>query len=242
MSDFDPLIAFVHIPKTAGSTINEYLREAAPGQDHIESWLGAPDQVSAKLAKLKWVSGHVEFSAMQTLLSVEPGRRIEFFTALRDPAKQISSHYNWLIEIFHRSQQFYNAHPERIKEISHRIRHADNSNPKAIIEQLELAPGLFLNQQSRVLLGNAINDASMDDIDAVLKKFRFVATERTLPNLVRLMVGAEYTDKRRSNTSTYHFDPEVFQTPELIRFLKERNAQDFRVYERISEIYQNDPI
>lgn len=242
MEKFSTLAAFVHVPKTAGSMINAQLhRSGMIGQDHIEAWRGKQELAKARLRKLDWVSGHVNFPEMRAMLSAATPRPLQFYTALRDPVQQIASHYNWLIEIHHRGQQFYESHPPNIRGISERIRATDHSKPEAIIAQLDAAPGLFLNQQCRTILGENLGDMSAEMLRSRLAVFHYVATEKTLPELLNRLIGNNVSDLTRENTSSYHFDAGVFRSPELVAFLEERHAADMALYgfiaSRSSELF-----
>jgi len=163
---FNPISVFIHVPKTAGSTVNDYLeRLSAHGSSHIESWINDDAVASEKMLQLDWVSGHVQFPQMRARLAANTARHLRFFTLIRDPIKQLMSHYNWLIEIYHRGNVFYDGHPQRIKEISQAIRASDNDDPRTIIRQISAAPGLFLNQQSRTVLGDLSHIPSKDELN-----------------------------------------------------------------------------
>lgn len=235
MEKFSALTAFVHVPKTAGSTINSHLFQSGRmGQDHIEAWRNRePEHVREQLRKLDWVSGHVNFPEMRKLLCTHTARPIHFYTALRNPIKQIASHYNWLIEIFYRGEAFYDSHPPQIKEISERIRKTDNGSPHAIIAQLEAASGLFLNQQSRTVLGENLGDMSEAQLRDRLGVFRYIATEDTLPVLLYQLMGQKEIEISRENTSGYHFDVEVFRTDIMQSFLEKRHGADMALYTHV---------
>ncbi|MBY6048011.1 hypothetical protein [Vannielia litorea] len=229
-----PICAFVHVPKTAGSTINDYLqRSERKGESHIEAWANQPETARDKLAKLEWVSGHVPFRRMRALICNNTFRHVEFFTLLRDPLKQLMSHYNWLIEIHHRGGDFYKSHPPRIKEISKSIRNADNSNPTEVAQQLSRFPGLFLNQQARLVFGALPTTTEPEDFRNRLAAYRQVATEETLPDFVKAISGLTYEPHSRKNVSGYHFDKEVFQAPELKAFISKHHAIDLALYRHL---------
>lgn len=233
-----PLIAFVHVPKTAGSMVNHVLaRLDLPGQDHVESWLADPAARVEALAGLSWVSGHVPRPALAGLLSGMTARRLRFFSVVRDPVEQIRSHYNWLIEIFHRGEPFYGNHPDIIKTISESIRGTDNTDPEQIRAQILRWPGLFLNQQARVVFGE---DGIRLDGPAMAARLRsdyeFVAREEGLAELIRRITGQEAPELPRVNDSRSHFDPAVFRTPGMIEFLQTRHAADFRLYAAVAAL------
>lgn len=226
------LFVFVHIPKTAGSTINHYLQQSIlNGQDHIEQWLEKNALARERIEGLDWVSGHVSFPAMRAFLSQASPRHMRYFSTFRDPIEQITSHYNWLIEIFHKGESFYNSHPEVIKKISEKIRHSNNEDISQIIANIKTFPGLFLNQQSRVLLGEDCPKLSTQQVLDRLKVYEFVATERHIPALIEKMTGTLVAEPSQENKSGYHFDPAVFRTPEMQDFLGRHHKSDIHLYD-----------
>lgn len=226
-----PLIVFVHIPKTAGSTINHILSSSGmKGQDHIQNWLDKTDDAKNIISKSDWISGHINAPQMRSFVCNLTTRHLRFFSTFRDPLAQITSHYNWLIEIFHRGGNFYNALPPRIKEISENIRGSDNSKPENIINQLLMAPGLFLNQQSRVLIGEDVTKMTEDEILDRMKYFEYIATEDHLSQLTKAMTGTSIDHILRKNSSQYHFDPDVFRSSEIQKFLEKHHSCDKRIH------------
>lgn len=106
------LIFFVHVPKTGGSTVNSCLRE------YEKNGLAACEHIihdDAKLAEaantLSWMSGHVDLVTAHQRLRRVTSRPIRFFSCMRSPREQVRSNYNWLIEMFHREEKFYENHP-----------------------------------------------------------------------------------------------------------------------------------
>ena len=223
----DDLIVFVHVPKTGGTAINHALtRSGLKGQDHIEHWLDKPDLAQKRLPTLDWVSGHVPYPTMRSFLSAHTPRVLRFFAAIRSPIEQVASHYNWLIEIHHRGPQVYNRHPQSIRTISEWIRNTDNTDPDAIIGQLKAAPSLFLNQQSRVLLGaNAAQLTEAECLDK-LKQYNRVMNQDSLTQLIEEMTGKSVEATNHSNKGRYHFDPKVFKNENLVNYLKNFSKSD----------------
>lgn len=232
MNKVSPIIAFVHVPKTAGSTVNHYLeRSRAPGQAHVESLFSQSHMIRGKIAGYDWVSGHVPYPKMRATLTSVTFRDIHFFTAIRAPDAQVMSHFNWLIEIRKRGRSFYNAHPPQIKEISERIRAADTSDPRQVIDLLHGSRQLFLNFQSQMVLGKRHPTTSLDELEQRLQVYEMIATEATLPTLIERVSGQAYQPKKRKNVSPYHFPKDVFQDQRLLEFLHEENACDFALYD-----------
>ena len=90
------LIAFVHIPKTAGSTLTTMMEvQYSPAQTYKIHYDGSRKQVrrlkealSRRRDSLRIVRGHMDF-AWNALMP--PDTR--FFTILRDPVERVISHY-----------------------------------------------------------------------------------------------------------------------------------------------------
>lgn len=183
---------------------------------------------------LDWVSGHVALPRMQSFLSTVTKRRLRFFSVIRSPVDQVASHYNWLIEIYHRGEAFYKAHPPAIQKLSERIRRTDNTDPEAIIAQLKAEVGLFLNQQSRTLLG--WRGAALTEQECLqrLSQYEYVATENDLQYLLQRMTGSQSQAPTHENKSRYHFDPAVFYTDKMQRFLETTNAADILLYKVVT--------
>ena len=229
------LIVFVHVPKTAGTTVARHLSAAGlRGQDHIEHWLDHPDRATDRLQNLDWVSGHIPLPRMRSFLSSVTQRRLRFFSAIRSPVDQVASHYNWLMEIYYRGEEFYNRHSKEIHAISERIRKTDNTKPGSIITQLMAECGLFQNQQSRTVLGRTAPNLTTSQLEDILEEFEFVATEADLPCLVYKMTGTRSQVTHRDNKSSYHFDASIFRSPEILEFLAEFNSADHLLYDVVT--------
>lgn len=95
-------------------------------------------------------------------------------------------------------------------------------------------PGLFQNQQSRIVLGRAASHLSKSQFEDTLREFEFVATERDLPDLVYKMTGTRSLVTNRDNKSRYHFDAALFRSPEILEFLAEYNSSDQFLYDVVT--------
>ncbi|MGR3589348.1 MAG: sulfotransferase family 2 domain-containing protein [Paracoccaceae bacterium] len=229
------LLVFIHVPKTAGSTVNNYLlRSEKAGLTHAENWIDIKDKVKTEVEKADWISGHVSFPVMRSRLSECSARNFRFYTVVRDPFKQLASSYNWLIEIFHRGEAFYNGHPELIRNISETIRSTDNNRIDNVMRQLQAFPGLFKNLQARHVLGSAPKDMSDTSLEERLSVYAKIAYEATIPDLVSDISGIPYSDEVRENVSPYHFDQNVFRDPKMLEFLNDFNTVDIQLYNYIS--------
>ncbi|MDJ0627360.1 MAG: hypothetical protein QNJ44_03790 [Rhodobacter sp.] len=228
-----PLTVFVHVPKAAGSTVNRHLQAwSKHGLTHAERFLDRPEKLARRLPRLDWVSGHIALNRFLPLLT-SIDRPLRLFGTMRAPAAQVAAQYNWQIEIFHRGRRFYNSHPPGIRAISERIRATDNSDPQAIIANLQSDPGLFLNLQSRFLLGDDI-DLAGPDFDTRFAKYETILPNDRMTDLIRAMTGAAPTGTLLKNASPDRYDRTVFDTPALREFLARENSFDQLLFDRIS--------
>ena len=217
-----PLIFFVHVPKTAGSTVNSHLMELlSDGSIHSEGWF-FDDANMRRLDTFSWVSGHITYSWASTRIRQFTNRRVEYFACVRDPTDRVRSHYNYLIEIFHRSG--YDNNPDFVKDMSEQIRKSGYSIPAIQANLLEYKSH-FLNCQTLLL--------ARDDppVAGAFGSFKFVATPDRLAELLYTMTGKKVPLVRRENESSRHFDPQLFREPEMESFLRRHNALDEQLFE-----------
>ena len=131
-------IVLIHVPKTAGSTMNARLAATyGEGLTHIESQLGKDTLTPEKINSVPWLSGHLPFDRFRAFVEPKSTRPVAYLAAMRDPLLHVASHYNWLIEIGHRSPQFFDGHPEPVKEMHRIIASTDNGDPQSIIANLD---------------------------------------------------------------------------------------------------------
>ncbi|WP_192180067.1 sulfotransferase family 2 domain-containing protein [Mesorhizobium amorphae] len=218
-----PLIFFVHVPKTAGSTVNSYLMKLLPdGSIHSEGWF-YDDANMHRLDALSWVSGHIPYSVASTRIRQFTNRRVEYFACVRDPTDRVRSHYNWVIEIFHRSG--YDSNLEVVKGMSEQIRNSGYGIP-AIQANLLKYRWHFLDIQAIYLAKDREPVAG-----GSFGSFKFVATPDRLTDLLYTMTGKKVSVARRENKSSKHFDPQLFREPEMESFLRRHNALDEQLFE-----------
>ena len=232
MSTDSPLIVFVHTPKAAGSTVIGALESIGPGKGHMESLRKDEKAFLQTATSSTWISGHIAINEFKRRLA-PLDRPVRYFTAMREPTAQVMSHYNWLIEIYFKGDKFYQNHPEAIKRISKRLRDSDRSKPAVVVANLRKHPRLFLNFQSRFVLGHDFAESEVG-IDEALDTYDFISDGTDVDALLDAM-SSGLTSERRRNVSRYHFDPRVFRRPAVKRFLTNSNNEDEQLYERLRE-------
>lgn len=241
INDDTPLVCFVHVPKAAGTSVNQHLRRWSwRGLEHVERFFQSKRDARSRIGRSRWISGHLSLEKMLELLSStgvqhrNKEREIRLFGAIRNPAEQIAAHVNWQIEIFRRGRRFFQAHPPAIQDVSNRIRSADLSNPKEVTKILANSPALFANLQSRFLLGNESN-LTKETAEERFQSYEAIRPTANLAALLRDITGQTPRRVQRANASKWHFDRSVFDTPEVQSFLRKFNARDQALYERVSK-------
>lgn len=228
-----PLRVLIHIPKTAGTTLNAALKTSGPGRKHIERDLPHRDRFARIVKRSSWVSGHVPYRAMRTALSDATPRPLQVFTMVRDPVAQLASHYNWWFVVYHRGPQSFWRQGRYFRDLSRQIRTADATNPAAIAAILLEHHALFLNMQAKYLLDDSTHDTP-DSIRARLSEFTHVARNDDLAPLFTAMHLPPPSARADRNISPYYFDPSVFRSPQMHDFLSQHHARDLALWDTLT--------
>ncbi len=93
------MVIFLHIPKTAGTTLKKWVTATYPSRDTVlvypvsDGICMTPEQFRAmpqeRIKRLKVIVGHVQYGAHRTVLP----RRSRYVTMLRDPVERVVSEY-----------------------------------------------------------------------------------------------------------------------------------------------------
>jgi len=156
LSKTDKKIYFLHIPKTAGTSLNDLIAGLFPQElvtTHIES-NNELFQNRSLLKVMMFLSGHIPFRNIKKRINLE-----EYFklTVLRDPFQQLISHLNCVQSLSENtSSKFFKNHAPEIKELSLDLRKRnleDPGNLRKLIETLgPTGTKLFDNCQTRHLM------------------------------------------------------------------------------------------
>ncbi|HET6378286.1 MAG TPA: hypothetical protein VFG05_08280 [Methylocella sp.] len=232
-----PLIVFVHVPKTGGSTVNELLLSCSHrGRKDCHLIPGLKLESIARSSD--WLSGHIERNRFSHALA-GLDRPIEYFATVREPVAQLVSHLNFQFEIYYRGPLYFFRFPRIIQLMSEQVRSTDFSKAESIIALLQRFKG-FLNLQARMVLGADYSEISGSETERRLAAYTYIALNENLESLYPAFGFARLPERvgalRENEASKYHFDPAIFQSEEIQSFLAEHHAHDFRLYERIRKI------
>ena len=238
---------FLHIPKTAGTSVNEILAShfsSGKVKTHIESYPDLKNFTAYPIGeKYDFISGHLNYYRAHKLFYMNVFKKI---TLLRNPFEQLVSHFRWLYFVAEdQNSSFFKNHTEIIKQIALRIRGIDFSNNNQVkhyINNLNIhEKTLFDNCQTRYLLHihnkEKLTEEDADQALETLLAFDVVGTVENLPdffdrvyNLFGWEFNLENIAKKNENTSVKHID---INNPELSELLKPLIRHDQLLYESI---------
>lgn len=238
-------IFFIHVAKTAGSSVNRFLDRHLKGEIHCERYLEWSEQ---KFSNVEYLSGLDYISGHQKIFSFFNSGfdRNSYFlcTLLRDPFAQLLSHVNWIIHIYDIGPKFFSNHPELIQNVSLNLRKARLDEFEEFKALMFKYRGLFQNNQSRYFMIDdsiLVNDAngnvkaSAEEVIESMKSLDFVGvTEFYEKSLELMLVKAGYdlpiqVEVANKNVH-YGLGKDILEKPEFKDFLLEYNAVDIALY------------
>ncbi|KAA9020754.1 class I SAM-dependent methyltransferase [Sphingobium limneticum] len=191
-------LCFMHIPKTAGSSVNEYFT-ALVGENKSKSFaehdVYGGDTVKNLLENFSFLSGHLFYGAFSDI-----DKDDILFTILRDPYEHITSQLKWLkgYSLDHRALEKSELASE-VREVVDLVSQTSLESVHELDELLIRLPPfgfhLLNNMQSRFIIGDSgnFNPLSLRDIGFVaqnLKRFHFVTTVDDLPRVMPKIAAA----------------------------------------------------
>ncbi|MCI0599688.1 MAG: hypothetical protein L0Y60_09220 [Beijerinckiaceae bacterium] len=232
-----PLIVFVHVPKTGGTTVGKALwicSHRGQGCCHRIPTLKVLDAARRN----DWLGGHLRRDIFDTIL-LSLDRPIEYFANIREPISQLLSNLNFLFEIYNRGPIFFWACPHRQQLLSAETRATDFSKTSSIITHLLRYKGYFLNYQARMILGNDF--ATIPDSEAARRvaAYTFIAAHENLsalyPAFGFAQLPKQINELRENAAQKYYFDTALFQSQEIRDFLAQHHSHDFRLYDCVRQ-------
>jgi hypothetical protein len=214
-----PLL-YVHIAKTAGSTVNKVLSEwFGQGNSliHAESKINWKDRVKQK--NVKFLSGHIPYQEFNKTRELNSYKKAITF---REPYSHVVSHLSWIRALsLLENKARYKAHPEYIQILSDKLASYDLSCSMQLTEVINsftsIEYRLLDNTQTRYIRTD-ISKASVDEVDFInavdsLKHFDFVGVDNDISGFLA-KVAAEYSfesieEERRENVLNDKFGLDI---------------------------------
>lgn len=245
-----PILAFVHIPKTAGGTVNSMLT-AAYSKSAVQdagNYARAPEKVTRKVSSIlrrggRVSAGHVPYGVFREHLP--PDTR--YMTFLREPVDRVLSHY---YRHLHRQRPKVQRSPAREQ---HRLetpgKGRPDRKPKAdSIEEaiLEMRMHQLNNLATRLLCGHPspmgeLPPSALDDAKENLREFAFIGIQDRFEEslvLLQRMLGLGLLPYRDRHVSSNR--PAVDEIPDEQRALiAEYNRLDVELYGFGLELFED---
>lgn len=182
---------FMHIPKTAGSSLNKMLASNFKKRNiqvHAETDR-KNNYENIDFKNLDMVSGHIRLYDIIRTFNLNNFLRI---TILRNPYEQLISHINWLRYIGSKPKgKYFKAHTEPIREIALKTREVDFKNTtdveRFISQMPDIGDRLFNNCQTRFLLNKKDPTISVGSSQEAIKTLHYFDVIGTVENMDAFM-------------------------------------------------------
>jgi hypothetical protein len=143
---------FFHVPKTAGTSIAEFVASQCAAIGHVEQHLEHLTQLRDPSLPFLFVSGHV---SVPTIADIVDRSGWFLFTFLRDPVDQLASHIKWCKYIGSSWDRLLEQ-PEYVRDLCERVAGVDIDDVDGIsriIDEIPIARQYLDNVQVRYLAG-----------------------------------------------------------------------------------------
>lgn len=212
---------YLHIPKTAGSSMNRFLCDQFKDDEtalHIES-TGILDGENAleQTDQFKLLSGHIPLPRIIQKLDVLKTRQT--IATFRLPITHVISHISWVRKLGDPSEhKRLKVHTASIQKITAKLLETDLSKPAEITELIRWLEAnklfLFNNTQTQYLCGGALGGFSPQLINQALQHLNqidYVGTvERLNEFLLLLCYRLGFTQANESSPIKKNTNPETY--------------------------------
>ncbi len=210
-----PLL-YVHIAKTAGSTVNKVLTDLFMDERsviHAESRNDWEELVAN--GQVDFLSGHIEYENFNQVPSLQCFKKAITF---REPYAHVVSHLCWIRALsLAEKKRSYDAHPEYIQRLSDTLATCDFTCPDQLSEVIanfnDIESRLLDNTQTRYIR-KKIGKKGVDYEDVInsienLKSFEYIGTDNGIRHFLSEILrdyGAESElEDRRENVLSCKF-------------------------------------
>jgi hypothetical protein len=216
-------IFYLHIPKTAGSSMNKFLTAQYKEDEsliHIESKVDFADKKAIdKIDNYKLLSGHIQLPQMQRKLKVLDSRTT--IATFRIPIEHVISHIAWVRKLGDKGEEGrLKQHNSTVQKIVKKLLTLDLSNASDISKLIKWLEDekiyLFHDTQTRYLCGGPNSSLGAAQINQALihmNKLDFVGTTERLKEFQSMLcyrLNWMFCDKQEEkiniNTSYYGLD------------------------------------
>jgi hypothetical protein len=241
-----PLL-YVHIAKTAGSTVNKVVSSWFGGDKsivHAESKDGWEELVEQE--EVNYLSGHIPFKAFLRLPQIRCYKKAITF---REPYAHVVSHLSWIRALsLVENRARYDQHPEYIQGLSDKLSNCDLSVPSQLTELIKsfnsLEYRLLDNTQTRYirtdLTKNVVDGIDFSDALENLKDFDFVGFDNNIGGFLGRIAseyGVDYKiDGRRENVLSNKFGLDL-NNQAIKEALMPLVKFDLELYEKVQEVW-----
>ena len=227
------MLAFIHIPKTAGSSVNSSLAAALGfGLSHVEAHIDKSD-FEKVISNCNWISGHVTRSKFADKL--KNVRKVNYITFMRSPIEQLISHVKWQFAIFDKGREFFLSHPMINQIIALETMNVNYDKPSEVIDLLRKYNGLFLNYQSRFIANGINNNLCTEVLEEICSFFSLIGTTENLYPLLSGYLGTEIPEVKENENKQTYFNEDVFTDNEVESFINEHNSLDIQIYKFVKD-------
>jgi hypothetical protein len=241
-------ICFMHIPKTAGSSFNAFLRRCYPQAFYAPHLERLPEEALESITAAKnCISGHLPWYKIKPLAARDHHR---LYSIIRDPYRHLHSHINYVRRVFTDSEDeahYTYKHNDTIRELAAKLLLVDFKNDPQIRSFVDSLAGyeldFFDNIQTRYFLAYRPEKVSLVDFENAqenIRQFRLIGLteeyDRFIDRFCQDVLLPPQTELQRSNISDHYelFDPLQSSTSnplqELVKF-------DQLLYQHVADIF-----
>lgn len=210
-------LLYVHIAKTAGTTVNNFLTTIVDQQNcliHAESQPDWHEQVGN--SDIHFISGHIPYRRF--ISCEEINNNFKKAITFREPYSHIISHLSWVRALAQpKNKDRFDRHPKYIQVLSQKLNQCDFTCPQSIRQMISSLRGpeflLFDNTQTRYIRTKiakpSVDDNDVSDAIINLKAFDFIGHDADIDRFL-ITLAKYYQSEITYNSSRSNVHNEKF--------------------------------